>query len=387
MKKSLNIYYCWDEIGNPNSSQNRRQYSILKDMFDTRVIYRQFSNSKYGENFSAIKSPNFLIIDRVFLKIVQSLKLIWSFNILFWGYKAYRNIIKQGNRYDIILLTGTPYMLFPIAKKIAQRFGAKLVVQMYDPLGMNNYVGGSPKLRNRFEKEMIEEADLVIIHSKLMYHLMCERYFLQISKLKFVPFSSDTDIRNTSQVSKVKDQSIIIVHAGSLQNNRNIDLLIEALGKLSEEMRSQFTIQLIGYVSDPIKEQIKSTGFERCFEFVSFIGKEELYDYYVKADILLAIDSFKDNMNIFFPSKICEYFSLKKTIFLITPKISETRRLFEDAPELCFGENESDKLKDALENVVYNRSIYEDKLDYTQAEQFLPEKTGAQIAELIDNLF
>lgn len=387
MKKLLSIYYCWDEIGNPNSSQNRRQHSVLKNMFDSTVAYRQFTNHRYGQGFLAIKSPDFLIIDRIFLKIFQSLKLIWSLNIMFWGYKFYRNIIKQGNQYDIILLTGTPYMLFSVAKKIAQRVGAKLIVQMYDPLGMNNYVGGSPKLRNRFEKRIVEETDLIIIHSKLMHKMMCERYYAQAHKLKFIPFNSDPDIANIIEGCINQEQGITIVHAGSLQNNRNVNLLIEAMGQISDEIRSQLTVQLIGYVSDSIKEQIKITGFERCFEFISFISKEELYDYYAKADVLLAIDSFKDNVNIFFPSKICEYFSLKKTIFLITPKVSETRRLFENVPELCFGENESDKLKDALENLVYNRSAYENKLDYTQAEQFLPEKTGAQIIKLIDNLF
>lgn len=386
MKKILSIYYCWDEIGNPNSSQNRRQHSALKTMFDSTVVYRQFTDNKYGEDFLPIKSPNFLILDRVFLKIFQSLKLIWSLNIYFWGKKAYRAVCKQGNSYDIVLLTGTPYMLFSMAKKIARKFNAKLIIQMYDPLAMNNYVGGTSFFRKKMESKIIKEADLIIIHSKLMYELMCQKYSSDSYKIKFIPFSNDPDIQRIPDVTS-SNSNLTIVHAGSLQNNRKIDLLIEAMNNLTDAVRSKITVQLIGNVSVDIKKQINTNELGQYFEIIPFVDKEALYQYYANADVLLVVDSFKDNINIFFPSKICEYLNFKKVIFLLTPVLSETRWVLNDALELCFGEDESDKLKLALENLVDNRRFYENKIDYSLIDQFLPQNTMTKFTNYIDDLF
>lgn len=386
MKKILHIYYCWDEIGNPNSNQNRRQYSILKDLYHSTVVYRKFTNLAYGEEFIGITSPNLLIFDRIFLKIFQLFRLVWSINIIFWSLEAYKVLSKKNEKYDVVLLTGTPYMLFWMTKKLARKNKAKVVVQMYDPLSMNNFVGGSNFFRKKLEKNILDNSDLIIIHSKLMYSMMCEEYSQHKNKIKFVPFSSDTDTTEVISINTKKDK-LTILHAGTLQNSRNLDLLIKSMKTMSLSELSHIKIQLIGYVSKKILKQIIKSNLSDNFEIIPFIPKKELNSYYKNADVLLVIDSFKNNINIFFPSKICEYLTFEKVILLLTPHLSETRWVLENSKELCFGENEAPKLKETLINLVNDRSFYDQKIDFAVKNVFLPQNTVNELDKYIKSLF
>lgn len=374
MKRVLNIYYCWDEIGNANSNQNRRQHATLSNMFDSSVLYRKFTQNNYGTGFIGIKSTDWLLLDRLFLKIFSPLKLVWSANIWLWSQKAKKNVT---GKYDTILLTGTPYMLFGMARRIAQDNRAKLVVQMYDPLAMNNYVAGAKHFRQKLERKIVKQSDIIIIHSQLMHKLMCEKYPLQASKFKFIPFSSDPDF-TTPKTTQLLNEKITLVHAGNLQKERNIDLLIDALEIIPPQTRRKLNIQLVGNTCEKIQRQAQKY---ECFEFLPFMSRDELYVYYQNADILLAVDSFKDGINIFFPSKLCEYFMFCKPIFLLTPHLSETRRVFAGkAQELCFGEMESTKLANALIALTTDRHCFDNILDYNQNKQFAPINTAQQIA-------
>lgn len=386
MKKILNIYYCWDETGNPNGTQNRRQYDILKKIFNCTVIYRKFTESDYGSNFISVKSPNLLFLDRILLKLFQFLKLVISVNILVWSINAYKMLLKRNEDYDIVILTGTPYMLFWLAKKIAKKNKAKLIVQMYDPLSMNNYVGGSHFFREKLEANIINDSNLIILHSKIMYDKFVKIYPNYISKFKFIPFSSESKLPDI-KIKTIIDHKLKIVHAGSLQKNRNVDLLLESLRYIPSEILKEIEIQLIGYVSNDIQSKIKKSGYKDNFKIIPFLEKAELNTYYLDADVLLVIDSFKDNINIFFPSKICEYLMYKKLILLITPQISETRWVLENSPELCFDLNEVDKLKTLLIKLVMDRNFYNNKINYSIIEQFLPQKTMKILAQHIEDLF
>lgn len=313
-------------------------------------------------------------------------KLIWSLDIFVWGIKAYKQLSKRNEIYDIVLLTGTPYMLFSLARKITHKNKAKLVVQMYDPLSMNNYVGGTSYFREKLERIIMRDSDLIIVHSKLMHSLLCDKYSNQKNKIRFIPFSSEGEQVQIVNSSKTFDK-LTILHAGSLQNNRNIDLLISALSMLPLTIVSRITIQLIGQVSDDVQSKIKKSNLNDYIKIISFIDKTELNEYYAKADILLVVDSFKDNINVFFPSKICEYLTFEKVIFILTPTVSESRWVFENSPELCFNENESIKLKNALINMVGDKRFYDGKIDFKIKNLFLPQNTMNQLDEYIKSLF
>lgn len=85
-------------------------------------------------------------------------------------------VYKSKEKFDVILLTCTPYVLFGIAKLLSKWKKSKLVIQMYDPLADNNYTGGKSCLRELLEKRIVNSSDLVVIHSELMYFLLCKRY-------------------------------------------------------------------------------------------------------------------------------------------------------------------------------------------------------------------
>jgi glycosyltransferase involved in cell wall biosynthesis len=386
MRKYLCIYYCWDELGNANSNQNHRQYAGLASLAKITVLYRQFSNRKYGDNMKGISSPDFLLFDRIFLKIFQSLKLVLGVDIFFWGCKMALYVKKNIKDFDVVVLTGTPYVLFGITTLLARKHKAKLVVQMYDPLLDNNYMGGINFFRSLLEKKIVRSSDLIIVHSHLMFYKMCDRYPMFLHKLKFVPFATD-DVKLLPTPSLIKQDLVTLLYAGTLQRERNLDLIFKSLERIPKSEIAAIKIQLIGNVSTSIKSQIKKSPYKDVFELLPFMDKENLYDYVCKSDALLVIDSFKDNCNIFFPSKLCEYLLFKKPILLITPEISESRRLFMECPELCFNQYDEDKLAQTLQAMIKDRTLFDSRLNYSQIEQFYPSVVGKQIFESIESLF
>lgn len=201
-------------------------------------------------------------------------------------------------------------------------------------------------------------------------------------KLKFIPFATDFIQLPYEPINRIK--KLILLYAGTLQNERNLELVFKALLKLSATDLNAIKIQLIGSISLDIRKQILKFSYSEVFELLPFMDKEKLYNYMQQAHVLLVIDSFKDNKNIFFPSKTCEYLLFRKPIFLITPDISESRRLFSD---LCFNLKEESKLAKALALLIKDRTAYDDRLDYSQINQFVPSNIGKEIAKSIEELF
>ena len=79
----------------------------------------------------------------------------------------------------------------------------------------------------------------------------------------------------------------------------------------------------------------------------------ELHFFMGKADGLLLIDSL-DCEGVFFPSKLCEYFSFQRIIFAITPKSGITSDLLTEAGHLFFSDGEEELLSDSLLNILKN---------------------------------
>ncbi|MGL5705834.1 MAG: hypothetical protein ACRDD6_11230 [Tannerellaceae bacterium] len=383
MKKVLAIYYCWDEEGNANGNQNIRQYKYLSTVFQMDVLYRKFTNKIYGKSFIDVSSPNFRILDALLLKIFPFLRLIFSFDILYWAFKAFQCFKSKTLKFDVVLLTGTPYMLFHLAKYISKKSNAKLVVQMYDPLSMNNFVSGSSYFRSKHELYIIRNADLMIIHSKLLYDLMIERYSIFSHKFQFVSFSSDSFF--SEKVEPVVNNKLSIIHAGTINGNRNLRLLIRAL-ESDLNLIDKIDVFLIGNIDNYNKKLLNKSRASGCFTILPFMCKDELRNYLVQADALLVIDSFKDNINVFFPSKLCELILLNKPIILFTPSMSESRRLFKKSSDLVFAECESNKLATALNNLIKDRSFYNYVIDPSVPHEFEYHITGKKLAQFINTI-
>ena len=83
--------------------------------------------------------------------------------------------------------------------------------------------------------------------------------------------------------------------------------------KLEGKLSDCFEMLLIGRIDDSIKEEIKQYDNENIIRIITPVSTTVLYEYYSKVDGFIVIDSLNVD-NVFFPSKLCEYFSFNKIL-------------------------------------------------------------------------
>ncbi|MEA2329376.1 MAG: hypothetical protein QOE68_4335, partial [Thermoanaerobaculia bacterium] len=89
----------------------------------------------------------------------------------------------------------------------------------------------------------------------------------------------------------------------------------------------------------------RELGIEDAVQFIGPVSYLESLDRMMAADQLVLIDAEFDDTNIFFPSKLVDYFGSGKPIIAITPPSGATARLLREAGA---GESVSPRDPDAI---------------------------------------
>jgi hypothetical protein len=93
-----------------------------------------------------------------------------------------------------------------------------------------------------------------------------------------------------------------------------------------------------------------------------------------------------DSEGVFFPSKMCEYFSFQKIIFAITPKTSATSYMLEESGHLFFSEGEEELLSNSLLSILKDSNYYNNAFDKNYYTKFLPKEISNGYMKLLKTL-
>lgn len=306
--------------------------------------------------------------------------------------KLSKLIVNEG--IDCIHSVSYPCSSHMIAYDLKQRTGLPWIAQLYDPWSDNIYRNFKTKKYRKkdleLEKRVADTADAIIHTNNIIKDVWRERYGNLIDEKSYVfPMGYDDRVLNMINLipkRKIKDK-VIVSYIGKLFHDRNIKDLINALNIISSRNRDvieNLKFRLIGSVDSISKKLIKENDYDDIFEMTGMLKQDELEQFYYDSDVFLVIDS-PQKRNVYYPSKLLDYFIHQRLIIGISPLVSTTRDLLLESGNYCVENGDIEKLADILEDIVANPQLL-DRYDANFYIRYLPENQRYQYEKLLESI-
>lgn len=295
---------------------------------------------------------------------------------------------------DAIHTVSFPCSSHLIGYELKREFGLPWIAHFYDPW-LDNPLRNIPKrLKAKdisMEALVAEHADAIIHSNTVIRDCWVERYGESIrKKLSIIPFGySNEQVQTFEQFSGTlpQNEKIIMSYIGTCAGERNFQTLIKAVAKIApkkNDLASRLEIRLFGNLLSIDKELIDRLSLWSIFNYVGSKPHNQLKKYYQDSDIFLVIDA-PQQKNVFFPSKLVDYFYYQRPILGISPQVGVTNQFLKESGNHCFDNANIDGIADYIETILHSRySLSEYDKEYYK--NFLPEEIAKDYRQVINNI-
>jgi len=267
---------------------------------------------------------------------------------------------------DIIHSVSFPCSAHLTALKLKMKTGKPWIAQFYDPWVDNCFrhfdTNFFKNLDLAHERSVAENADAIIHTNSTIIDVWAKRYGEDIRKKCFVlPMTYEKEKYEKASLIQPKENTskIIISHIGGLWGSRTINDIVYALNIVKKDyanLEDLMEVRLIGDVRTNDAELVKKYRLDGVFNFVGLLPKEKLTQYYLASDAFVVVDAPQKN-NVFFPSKLLDYFYYKRFIIGITPHHGATAELLNDSQNIAFRNGDVEGLASFYRNMITDNTI------------------------------
>lgn len=282
---------------------------------------------------------------------------------------------------DVIHSVSFPCTSHLIASDLVKQFNKPWIAQFYDPWSDNPYRKfKTEKYRKKdleIEGYVARNADAIIHTNDYIKQVWEKRYGDDVGKkMSVLPMSYEENLYAKAEkiTSKEPSDKIVISYIGKLFFDRNLKDTVDALTLLKKkgvDVASHFIFRIIGEISQTDINRINEAGLRDAFEIVGYLPQSELERYYLESDAFLVLDS-PQAENVFFPSKLLDYFIYKRLIIGITPQKGVTHDLLADSKNIVFENGDVKGLAEFLHKIIIDRSQL-NGFDDTYYSRFSPQ--------------
>lgn len=286
---------------------------------------------------------------------------------------------------DIIFSRSAPFSSALMAYKFHKKWNLPWIMHLSDPWADNPFHTFKPRAANRnqqLERECIESATLVTLTSEKAIEFYRVKYPALKDKFRFLPNVFDDESNSISVPIKFSDKATF-VFTGRLYGNRNLYNLmnaIEAAVTKDPDFEKQTEFVFAGFFDQENIDRIRQSNLKNV-KFLGPVSMQQALSLQREATVLIAIDSLsQDKMfELFFPSKLLDYFAARKPIIAITGNQSTTHQLVEGKHGKCFDEDSIKELPEFFLAIVYKymRGEHFIKLSHSSSQYSAKENATA----------
>lgn len=233
---------------------------------------------------------------------------------IFWKHPLYSQMLTSvESRIDdsVKVIIANDWQCLPIASLLSQKYGIPFVYDSHEhAISENNHLVSHKLLKNSFifnlEKECISKADLVTSVSSGILQALKQQYDFRgpMLEVRSTPHYEEVTLKPTDP------NRIILYYHGYLKENRNLELILDALPLLDKkyqlvfrgghESSRQYEVQL--------KERSKLIGVSDRFSIEPMLRHNELFKMANMADIgLIILPNNSLHFDMALPNKFFEY--------------------------------------------------------------------------------
>lgn len=301
-------------------------YAFFTALFSRKkkIQSGMLSSSKKGsllQRFLLWVRANIFIPDARFLWIEPSARFLHRF--------------LRREKVDAIISTGPPHSLHLIALRLHRSTGVPWLADFRDPWVNIDYMQHLPLTRRarcrheRLERRVLEQASAVTVVSGGMHEEFAP---LCQDKVHIVPNGYDpADF--PSEAPPHPKGAFEILHLGSMNADRNPELLWRVLASLSAEglvEPEEFRVKLVGLVDSSVRQSVMNYGLEGFVSFEPYVDHSEVPARLRAATALLLCVNATPNRRGILTGKLFEYLASRRPIILIGPTDGDAAHLLRE---------------------------------------------------------
>lgn len=323
-------------------------YSLYKTFLGRskkEKVYSGFINDKKSikQQFSVWLRGNFFIPDARKFWIKPSIKYLSKY--------------LDKNPVDAIISTGPPHSMHMIALGLKKKISSlKWIadfrdpwtnIDFYDQLKLSSW---ADKKHHAMEREVLTKSDKVVAVGWTMAQELEE---LGAQKVSIIPNGFD---HRDFEIEKPKIEKNTLVHLGSMNKDRNPEVLWKALAKIKsnkDHFARDIKVKMIGVVDHSIEESIEKFDLKNQTKVLPFVAHSEAIETMMSSDILLLVINNTPNATGILTGKLFEYMGAQRPILCIGPREGDTKRIIDTYPRARYvAYDEVEACVDALEELM-----------------------------------
>jgi Glycosyltransferase len=278
-----------------------------------------------------------------------------------WNKFAFGKACEIIEKEDIrnVITTSPPHSTQLVGLKLKEKFpGIKWIADLRDPWTDIYYYSKfypslfSRKLDHYYEKSVLEKSDKVITVGKTLKNSFSLKN--KINENKITVITNGFDESDYTGVTSIRPDKLIITYVGTISESYPVTGLIGALKDLHEK-KVDFTIRIIGDLSQNIRNLITSEIPASCVEFTSYLDHSHAVQSIINSSVVvLIIPDHKSNKGIL-TGKLFEYLASGVPVLCLGPADGDAAEIIDRAKAgATFGYDDIEGISAFLSNVAGN---------------------------------
>ena len=295
------------------------------------------------------------------------------------------------NPVDVIVSTGPPHSMHLIAKKVHESTGIPWIADFRDPWTNIDFykdlrlTSWADKKQHRLELEVLQAATKVVAVT-----WKSRDEFKEISgrnDIEVVPNGFD-DADFPPIPADQLDKDFTIVHVGSMNKDRNPEVLwkaVKAAIAQSPSLTESIKIRLIGPVDFSVRVSVQDAGLQSLTSFIDYVPHTEAVKLQQQAQVNLLVVNISPTAWTIIPGKFYEYLGSGRPFIALTPQDSDTAKVLEQTKGGVV--HEYDDVEGLKNRILEYFALYQAgnlKIDSQGTEQFTRKHLAGEFAKVLD---
>ena len=250
--------------------------------------------------------------------------------------------ITRNNRFDLIYSSGPPWSNHLVANRISKSIGLPWVADFRDPWCGNAFRPSrngdtwEGRKHRELELDVYRAASAVIFNTEPAQQNAVERIGDWLAeKSTVIPNGFDpAHFASLSNVSTATNK-LEMIHAGSFYGKRNVDTLLQAIGKLKQSgvlTTNNFQLELVGNARNHEKQMVEELSISDLVTLTPAVAHGECLNRLNASDVLLLVQT---DAPLCVPGKLYEYIAIGKPIFTLATEGATTELVKRERLGIC----------------------------------------------------
>jgi glycosyltransferase involved in cell wall biosynthesis len=340
-------------------------------------IYSGFLNDSksesLGQKISVFIRSNFFIPDARKFWINPSVKFLTKY--------------LKTSPVDVIISTGPPHSMHLIALGVKQTTGIPWIADFRDPwtnidfYQHLNLASWADKKHRSLEQDVLKTADKIVTVSPSWvddFEALCNREVELITN-GFDP----QDFKDQEEL----DAEISFTHIGSINNDRNPQVLWESLEvflQQNPQVSDTFKLRLIGPVDQSVIASIEGQPLlSTKLDHIPWQDHATAVKSMLKSRVLLLLVNKSPNASGILPGKLYEYMGTGRPIISIGPPVGDVVKIIENSGTgICVPLDDKEKMLEAFSR-FFHTNVKSEHKDMSAIHEFSRRELAGKYSELI----